>query len=272
MNKTILITGGTSGIGFQAAKLLLKAGCRLIIICRNQERSKELLLRFKNDNSIGKESILKNLDLRIADLADLNSLEKLTNKLIREDILIDIIILNAGLQYTGSKDIRLSKQSIELTFAVNHLSHQYLIQRLMKLVIKSEFPRIIVTASEVHNPLLAGGKVGRPAGLGNLLGLSSLKKVCMIDGTSIFNADKAYKDSKLCNVIFSRELYRRLKLRGLNIPIICWAPGLVIPRSKGGFFRYSRKYNELGQIVFSFIARDLLRITESVEKAGQILF
>ena len=53
--------------------------------------------------------------------------------------------------------------------------------------------------------------------------------------------------------------------------MICWSPGLVIPRSNTGFFRESRKANPIGQIIFAFLARDLFRITESPEQAGEYL-
>ena len=56
------------------------------------------------------------------------------------------------------------------------------------------------------------------------------------------------------------------------MPVIAWAPGLVIPKNNLGFFRYSRKYNEIGQRLFAFLARDLFRLTESCEGAGEILF
>jgi protochlorophyllide reductase len=53
--------------------------------------------------------------------------------------------------------------------------------------------------------------------------------------------------------------------------VLAWSPGLVIPRSKGGFFRYSRRHNPLGQALFALMARDLLRLTETPEGAGTLL-
>ena len=61
------------------------------------------------------------------------------------------------------------------------------------------------------------------------------------------------------------------KKKGLKIPVIAWAPGLVIPKSSEGFFRYSRKYNEYGQRIFALIVRDLFHITETPERAGKLL-
>jgi protochlorophyllide reductase len=93
----------------------------------------------------------------------------------------------------------------------------------------------------------------------------------MVDGPSPFHAEKAYKDSKLCNLLFARELARRLQLRGTPMPVLAWSPGLVIPRGDGGFFRYSRPHNPLGQRLFALVARDLLRITATPEQAGSML-
>ncbi len=269
-NSTILITGATSGIGYEAVLKLLRAGSNLIILCRNQERKKQTINKLR-ESLTNFELIKRNLYLPIVDLGDLKTVELFVNQLLLEAKPLDRIILNAGLQYTGSKNIKWSKQNIELTFAVNHLSHFYLANKLLELLVLSPDPRVIVTSSEVHNIKSSGGRVGALAGLGNLEGLKQGIGFKMIDGKSIFNADKAYKDSKLCNILFSRELSRRLTISNTNIPVIAWAPGLVIPRSRDGFFRYSRKYNELGQIIFSFIARDLLRITETPENAGSIL-
>ena len=137
---------------------------------------------------------------------------------------------------------------------------------------KSISPRIIITSSEVHNPSSSGGKIGTPASLGELNGLKSGIGFSMVDGNSIFNADKAYKDSKLCNILFARKLYEIINLNDPKIPVIAWAPGLIIPRTNEGFFRYSRKKNEIGTRLFAFIARDLLNITETPSRAGELLY
>jgi len=204
------------------------------------------------------------------DLSDLNSIDSLCSEFKKKRLSIDVLILNAGLQYTGSKISRRSAQGFELTFAVNHLSHFHLTQNLLPLINSSNTSKIIITSSEVHNPMSSGGKVGAKAGLGNLSGLASGIGFEMIDGNK-FNADKAYKDSKLCNILFAKELSKRLNKKKLPIAVIAWAPGLVISKDSQGFFRYSRKYNQLGQILFAYLARDILRITTSNEQAGFLL-
>ena len=266
---TIFITGGSSGIGYQASLNLISLGHNVILPCRNIIRANELLTKIFNQFS-DQSSKRGKIYTPIMDLADLKSIDLLYLKLKKNRVKIDILIMNAGLQYTGSKKPRRSTQGIELTFAVNHLSHFYLTQKILPLINISNNSKIIITSSEVHNPDSAGGKVGAKASLGNLKGLEFIEGFEMIDGSK-FNADKAYKDSKLCNILFAKKLSIYLIKKKLAIPVIAWAPGLVISRDIQGFFRYSRKYNPLGQILFAFLARDILRITTSNEKAGLLL-
>ena len=266
---TIFITGGSSGIGYQAVLKLISLGNNIILPCKNILRANQVLTNLFNDlpYDCSKKG---RINTPIMDLADLQSVDVLCSELKKKRLNIDVLILNAGLQYTGSKIARRSNQGIELTFAVNHLSHFYLTQSLLPLINRSDNSKIIITSSEVHNPKTSGGRVGAKASLGDLSGLKSGLRFDMIDGNQ-FNADKAYKDSKLCNILFAKELSKRLKTNSLPIKVIAWAPGLVISRDSQGFFRYSRKYNQLGQIIFATLARDVLRITTSNEQAGKLL-
>lgn len=206
----------------------------------------------------------------MCDLADLVSVERFCNGLLAQGDPIDTLVLNAGLQYAGAPEPRWSVQGFELTFAVNHLAHQSLLQRLLPLLLQSKDPRLVVTASDVHDPKAPGGSVGRAAGLGDLAGLKTGPGAAMVDGGA-FQAEKAYKDSKLCNVLMAREVERRLRERGRRLPVVAWSPGLVIPRGEGGFFRDNLRRNPLGQRVFALVARDLLRITETPQRAGSLL-
>ena len=184
---------------------------------------------------------------------------------MKRDEALDGLLLNAGLQYAGHRQVRWSAQGLELTIAVNHLAHQRLAMDLLPLLLRSAAPRLVITASEVHNPASGGGRVGRPAGLGDLSGLENHS--AMVNGEQRFDADKAYKDSKLCNLLMGRYLAQLHP----QLPVICWSPGLVIPRGRDGFFRNSREANPLGQALFGFVARDLLRLTERPERAAELL-
>ena len=259
-SRNILLTGGSSGIGFEAATLLLQAGHHLTIPCRDGTTA--ALLRQRLSDKI---------DTPSCDLADLSSIGRCAEALLAKGEPIDTLVLNAGMQYSGMVEPLWSAQGFELTIAVNHLGHQALLQQLLPLLIRSKAPRLVVTASEVHDPTSAGGKVGLPAGLGDLAGLRQGPGALMLDGSASFSAEKAYKDSKLCNLLMAREVERRLREQGTHLPVLAWSPGLVIPRSKGGFFRYSRGHNPVGQALFAFVARDLLRLTESPQRAGALL-
>ncbi|WP_216901613.1 SDR family NAD(P)-dependent oxidoreductase [Synechococcus sp. CCY 9618] len=266
--RRLLLTGANSGIGFEAAVLLCRAGHRLTLLCRDQVTAEDARQQVISRAGAGSPPATV-----VGDLGDLESVRAAAAELMATGNPIDTLVLNAGLQYAGSREPRRTPQGHELTFAVNHLGHFLLAQRLLPLLEAGRAPRVVVTASEVHDPASAGGRVGPPAGLGDLGGLVDRagEGVTMVDG-SAFSADKAYKDSKLCNVLFAREWARRLEARGTPWPVIAWSPGLVIPpTSTGGFWRYSRQGNELGQRLFALAARSLLRLTESVENAGALL-
>ena len=250
------MTGANSGIGEVAARHLQACGHTLTVVCRSRDRADQSLDWIADPNQI-----------LIGDLADLNAVKDMAHQLVLDGRQFDVLVLNAGLQYAGDDRPRLSHQGFELTWAVNHLAHQYLLQLVLPLLQNSPRPRVVITASEVHNPTTGGGRVGQPAGLGTLAGIERGLGASMVDGTSPFSADKAYKDSKLCNLLMGLELSHRQP----QLPVLCWSPGLVIPRTKDGFFRESRKANPWGQAVFGFIARDLLRLTEDPERAGNHL-
>ena len=219
-----LITGASSGIGRLAAERLQQQGHRLTVICRSQQRADQTLGWLTGESRV-----------LLADLADLDQVQAIGHALLEKDEALNGLLLNAGLQYAGHRQVRWSAQGLELTIAVNHLAHQRLVMDLLPLLLRSHAPRLVITASEVHNPASGGGRVGRPAGLGDLSGLKKHSE--MVNGERPFDADKAYKDSKLCNLLMGRHLAERHP----QLPVICWSPGLVIPRGRDGFFRNSRE-------------------------------
>ncbi len=264
--KDILITGGNSGIGFFSTINLLKTKNNLYIPIRSASRRDSFLsklLKYFDRKYLEKYlNLIENIDL-----SNLENVQIIRDYLIKKNVVLDVVILNAGLQYTGSFYPKVSKQGIELTFAVNHLAHFYLVNTLIELIRDQDESRIIITSSDVHDPKSSGGNVGDKADLNNLTNFKE-----EISGKYLnFSADKAYKNSKLCNILFAKELAKRLQIQASKIGVITWAPGLVIPNDDLGFFRYSRKFNTFGYIVFSIIAKNILGISENVENAGELL-
>ena len=265
--KNILITGGNSGIGFHSVINFLRDANYLYVPIKSIKRKEE----FENDlrEYFSKQYLDKYLNIiEKIDFGDLKNICKVRDELTKKNIKLDILILNAGIQYTGALYPKVSKQGIELTFAVNHLAHFYLANILVPLIKDSFESKIVVTSSDVHNPKSSGGNIGAKADLNDLL---TLKEEIMGDYVN-FNSDKSYKNSKLCNILFAKELSKKLIKSNKKISVITWAPGLVIPEDDSGFFRYSSKFNKTGYKLFSLIAKNILGIYENVENAGQILY
>jgi protochlorophyllide reductase len=125
--------------------------------------------------------------------------------------------------------------------------------------------KIIVTASGVHDPDSSGGSHGNKATLGDMAGLEQIGKNCeMIDGGS-FDAQKAYRDSKLCNILFTRELQRRLSVSGSKVSVNCFSPGLIL---ESGFFRHQSIFFKW---LFGIAATYIFKITETCEWGGGCL-
>ena len=135
------MTGANSGIGEAAARHLQESGHALTVVCRSRERAKQSLDWLQDPSQI-----------LIADLADLIAVKKMAHQLGLDGQQFDVLVLNAGLQYAGVDTPRWSQQGFELTWAVNHLAHQCLLQLVLPLLQDSPSPRVVITASEVHNP------------------------------------------------------------------------------------------------------------------------
>ena len=112
----------------------------------------------------------------------------------------------------------------------------------------------------VHDPESPGGGVGSTASLGHLRGLEEGPLFEMVDGAA-YNADKAYKDSKLCNVMFTKELQMRLIANDStkDIKANSFSPGLITSTS---FFRYQ---NPVFSKVFGVVATNIARVAETPE-------
>jgi len=148
---------------------------------------------------------------------------------------LDILSLNAGLSLNvGEKGEQFTADNFELTVGTNHLGHFLLYNLLRPTLAKGVNPRLVVTASGVHDPASEGGKQGGPdkwASMGEFAGLEAGKGFSMVDGGQ-YDPDKAYKDSKLCNMLFMAEAARREEG---TITANAFSPGLIADPK--GFFR-----------------------------------
>lgn len=194
--KTLVLTGGSSGLGFEAARQFAQQGNTLVLPCRTLDKSVDTISRLQSQG-ISSSSTLIPAECNLASLASIKSFAKDLPSFLPSDGKIDTLCLNAGIaRNTAATDVARTVEGMELTVGTNHFGHFYL-NHLLLPMIKPSGGRIVVTASGVHDPESPGGAQGEKATLGNLAGLERDGiHFDMVDGNP-FNADKAYKDSKV---------------------------------------------------------------------------
>jgi NAD(P)-dependent dehydrogenase (short-subunit alcohol dehydrogenase family) len=194
--KTVVITGATSGIGEVAADRLAGKGERIVFIARDRARGQETLkhLRAISDGDH---------TAHYADLSRLSEMKRVAGEIAQTEPQIDILINNAGAMFNARK---VTEDGLEKTFALNHMAYFVLTSLLLPKM--GEGGRIVSTASDAHN--------------GAKLDFSDLQSGRHYSGFGV------YGRSKLCNILFTRELARRL--RGTGITANCFHPGFIATR------------------------------------------
>lgn len=203
---TVVITGASSGVGLYAAKALVKKGWHVVMACRNLEKTQKVA------NEVGMSP--DSYTIMHLDLASLNSVRKFVNTFRESGKSLDALVCNAAVYLPLLKEPERSEDGYELSVATNHLGHFLLCNLMLEDLQKSPAsePRLVILGTVTANPKELGGKIPIPAppDLGDLKGFEEGFKapISMINGKK-FKSGKAYKDSKLCNVLTMRELHRR---------------------------------------------------------------
>ncbi|TDG98573.1 hypothetical protein EPR50_G00201740 [Perca flavescens] len=196
--KTVIVTGANSGIGKATAAGIVKLQGRVIMACRDlrraEEAAREILQETGSDRS---QLIVKQLDL-----ASLTSVHTFCRDIIKEEPRLDVLINNAGVYqcpYAQTED------GFEMQFGVNHLGHFLLTHQLLNLLKKSAPSRVVVVSSKLYKQ----GHI-------NFEDLNSEQS---------YDKAFAYSRSKLANLLFTRELARRLE--GSGVAVNALTPGIV---------------------------------------------
>ncbi len=191
--KIVIVTGANSGMGMATTAALADMGATVIMLCRNEKRGTEALklLSEKSD---------RRLELMLCDLGDLSSIRAFADTFRSKYKNLDILVNNAGFI---SLDRQTTRDGFERQFGVNHVGHFLLTMKLIDLLPNGG--RIVNVASGAHKT-------------GNI-------HFEDINLTKRFNVIKAYSQSKLANVLFTRELAIRLKSKGIIVN--CCHPGAV---------------------------------------------
>ncbi len=215
----VLITGTTSGVGLNTLKPLLRFGWEVIAVNRSNKRAVEIAQDSLTDSEI------KNIHFIEIDLSDLEDVRNGCSEILKKfEKPINSIICNAAVYKPRLRKPERSPQGFENSMAVNHFGHFLLINLLLDNILSSEKeidlngrttkfkPRITVLGTVTANYSELGGRIPipAPADLGNLSGFKNgfLSPISMANGKK-FKPGKAYKDSKLCNMITVQELSKK---------------------------------------------------------------
>ncbi|KAL1299470.1 hypothetical protein HN51_044011 [Arachis hypogaea] len=203
----VVVTGASSGLGLATAKALAETGkWHVIMACRDFLKA----ARAAKSAGMSKE----NYSIMHLDLASLDSVRQFVDNLRRSEMPLDVLVCNAAVYLPTAKEPRFTAEGFELSVGTNHLGHFLLARLLMDDLTKSDYPskRLIIVGSITGNTNTLAGNVPPKANLGDLRGLAGglngLNSSAMIDGGD-FDGAKAYKDSKVCNMLTMQEFHRR---------------------------------------------------------------
>jgi len=205
--KVVIITGATSGIGEVAAQRLAGMGARIVLVARDAARGQKTLTRLPSIGSGSPHSIY------YGDLSRISDSKRVAAEIAAAEPRIDVLINNAGALFSTR---RLTSDNLEETFATNHMAYFVLTLGLKANLLAAAPARVVSTASDAHK--------------GYTLDFDDLQAV------KGYSAIRAYGRSKLCNILFTRELARRWS--GTGVTANCLHPGFVATRfgdRSGGF-------------------------------------
>jgi len=195
--RTILITGANTGIGRATALALGKRGATLYLACRSEAKAAPVIEEIK---AAGNDDV-HFLALDLGDLASVRACA--ASFLAKEDRPLHVLLNNAGLAgHQGT-----TKDGFELTFGVNHLGHYLLTELLLERLEASAPSRIVNVASKAHYQA------------------SSIDWDALRKPTKTTTGLDEYQVSKLCNVLYAKELARRLE--GTGVTTYSLHPGVI---------------------------------------------
>ena len=256
--KTVIITGASSGVGLYAAKALTqKWQWHVVMACRNLDKAH----RVAQELAIPSNSYT----LLPIDLGSLGSVRRFVDAFRETGRSLDALLCNAAIYMPLLKEPLRSPEGYELTMTTNHLGH-FLLCNLMLEDLKrssSREPRLVILGTVTHNPDELGGKIPPRPDLGNLEGFAEGFQAphSMIDGKK-FEPVKAYKDSKVCNVLTMRELHRRYH-ESTGITFSSLYPGCVATTA------LFRNHYPLFQKLFPLFQKHITKGFVSEELAGE---
>ena len=201
-NKIVVVTGASSGLGLETAKQLASGGAEVVMVCRNAVRG-EQARSWVAEVATGRPPVMM-----LADLSVQSDVRRVANEISRRYDRVDILINNAGGAFNRREQ---SVDGIELTWATNHVAPFLLTDLLLPLVMAAPAGRVVTVTSEIYSKKL------------------DLKT---LQGERKYSYFGAYRASKLGNVLFTRELARRIE--GSGVTAVAVSPGPARTNFGGG--------------------------------------
>jgi retinol dehydrogenase-12 len=208
--KTVLITGANQGIGKASAIALAKLGAKLVLVCRNADKARAAVADVKRAGA-------KEVDLLVGDMGSQADIRRVAAEFKSKHDRLDVLLNNAGVLVPSRHT---TVDGLEETFAVNHLGYFLMTSALLDVVKASAPSRIVNVSSEAHRR-------------------SKMHWDDLQFETSGYSTFAAYGQSKLANILFTRELARRLA--GTRVTTNSLHPGVIASgfgQTYGGVVRF----------------------------------
>ena len=256
---TVIVTGASSGVGLYATKSLVDRGWHVVMACRDLEKARAASATLGIPHS--------SVSFALIDLGSQASVRDFVDRFKAEGMPLHALVCNAAVYLPRLQQPGRSPEGFEISVATNHLGHFLLSHLLLPSLVplNGQAPRLITLGTVTANSEEFGGKVPipAPADLGDLQGLEAgfRAPVAMIDGKA-FKAGKAYKDSKLCNMIMNREFHRRYHA-STGVVFNTLYPGCV---AETALFRHAPK---LFQQIFPWFQKNITKGYVSQPLAGE---
>jgi protochlorophyllide reductase len=256
---TVVITGASSGVGLYGTKALIDRGWHVVMACRDLRKARAAA------ESLGLPE--DSYSLMLLNLGSLDSVRQFVRDFRATGRSLDALVCNAAIYMPLLKEPLFSPEGYELTMTTNHLGHFLLCNLLLEDMQRSTYPdrRMVILGTVTHNPDELGGKIPPRPDLGHLEGFEAgfHAPITMADGKA-FEPVKAYKDSKVCNVLTMRELHRRYH-ESTGITFLSLYPGCV---AETPLFRH---HYPLFQKLFPWFQKNITGGYVSQETAGDRL-
>ena len=255
-NKTVIITGANTGLGYYCAEAIARSGqdWHIIIASRNLSRVEEAV------RTLMAETESPNIEGMALDLASLASVRQFVQDFIAgERPPLQAIVCNAGIQVVS--DTLYTEDGFEMTFGVNHLGHFLLVNLLLPQM--SDRSAIVFVSSDTHDPDANTGMPDPQYQDAKLLAFPANND----NDTNISNVGRRrYSTSKLCNILCAYELSRRLQKQQLNITVNAFNPGLMLDT------KLARDYSQAELAALSTtISQSVLENAKDSKTMGSIL-